>query len=113
MPAFDIESVLADLRRQHGDTAGVEVKSARGGLPSTVGESLCALANHPGGGLLLLGLDEQAGFAPVGLTGLQTLKQGIASKASVLPGVWGSLMGKALMISASLAPHPCYGRTDH
>ena len=81
MPAFDIESVLADLRRQHGDTAGVEVKSARGGLPSTVGESLCALANHPGGGLLLLGLDEQAGFAPVGLTGLQTLKQGIASKA--------------------------------
>ncbi len=81
MPDLDMDSLLDDLRSQGGDTSNVEVKSARGGLPSSIGESLCALANHPGGGLLVLGLDEQAGFAPVGLTDLQTLKQGVASKA--------------------------------
>ena len=81
MNDLEFDSVLADLRAQGGDTTAVEVKSARGGLPSTTGESLCALANHPGGGLLLLGLDERVGFAPVGLTDLQVLKQGVASKA--------------------------------
>ncbi len=74
MPEIDLDGLIAELRAGQGDTAAVEVKSARGGLPGTVGQSLCALANHPGGGLLLLGLDEQAGFAPVGLTGLQALK---------------------------------------
>ncbi|MDQ1249220.1 MAG: ATP-dependent helicase RecG [Actinomycetota bacterium] len=78
---LNLEALLADLRTQQGDTAAVEVKSARGGLPATTGESLCALANYPGGGLLLLGLDERAGFAPVGISDLQALKQGIASKA--------------------------------
>lgn len=81
MPELDLETVLAELRGQGGDTAAIEVKSARGGLPSTTGESLCALSNHPGGGLLLLGLDERANFAPVDLTNLQALKQGVASKA--------------------------------
>lgn len=81
MPDLDLEALLAELRELDGDSTALEVKSALGGLPSTTGETLCALANHPGGGVLLLGLDELAGFVPVGLTGVQALKQGVASKA--------------------------------
>ncbi len=60
VPDLDLEALLAELRELDGDSAA-QVKSALGGLPSTTGETLCALANHPGGGVLLLGLDEPAG----------------------------------------------------
>jgi len=39
------------------------------------------LANLPGGGTIILGLDERAGFRPVSLTDPQVLKQGLAAKA--------------------------------
>ncbi len=59
----------------------MEVKSAAAGLPSSLTSSLSALANHPGGGLVVLGLDEKAGFVPVPLGDPQVLKQGLAAKS--------------------------------
>ena len=55
---------MDDLRAEGGDTASVEVKTAAGGLPSAIDRSLCALANLPGGGIIILGLDERTGFGP-------------------------------------------------
>lgn len=78
---ISIEGLIASLRECGGDNVAVEVKSAAGGLPDSVAASLCALANLPGGGVLVLGLDERAGFRPSGLTDPQRLKQGLASKA--------------------------------
>ena len=40
----------------------IEVKSAAGGLPKSLTSTLSALANDPGGGTIILGLDEAAGF---------------------------------------------------
>lgn len=79
-----IDEVVAELRAHGGDSMAVEVKSAAGGLPSSLRESMSALANLPGGGLLILGLDEAAGFAPVQLANRQALKQGLASQAGEL-----------------------------
>ncbi len=73
--------MIAELRVAGGDTTEVEVKSAAGGLPASLTATLSALANQPGGGTIILGLDEQAGFGPVGLADPQTLKQGLAAKA--------------------------------
>jgi ATP-dependent DNA helicase RecG len=42
---------------------------------------MSALANLPGGGTIILGLDERNGFRPVRLSDPQTLKQGLAAKA--------------------------------
>jgi ATP-dependent DNA helicase RecG len=39
------------------------------------------LANLPGGGLVILGLDERLDFAPVVLGDIQALKQGLVGKA--------------------------------
>jgi len=57
------------------------VKAAAGGLPESLTPSLSALANLPGGGTIILGLDEKAGFTPVDLGSAQQLKQGLASKS--------------------------------
>ncbi|WP_261575466.1 ATP-binding protein [Frankia gtarii] len=72
--------MIASLRAAGGDTTEVEVKSA-GGLPASLTAILSALANQPGGGTVILGPDEQAGFRPVGLGDPQTLKQDLAAKA--------------------------------
>lgn len=69
------------LRETGGGTSSIEVKAAAGGLPESLTSTLSALANLPGGGLIVLGLDERTGFSPVSLSDPQSLKQALASKA--------------------------------
>lgn len=56
-----------------------EVRSR--GLPQSLTSTLSALANLPGGGTIILGLDERSGFRPVLHSNPQDLKQGLALKA--------------------------------
>lgn len=81
-----LQELMFDLRDRQGDLTDVEVKSAAGGLPS-LGSTICAFANMPEGGTIILGLDESAGFIPVGLNDMAELEQGIAAQArtSVTP----------------------------
>ena len=55
----DLPTVVADLRRAGGDVTSIEVKAAAGGLPESLTSTLSALANLPGGGIIILGLDER------------------------------------------------------
>lgn len=75
----ELESVVRRLRSQGGDTVDIEAKSAVGGLPDSLTSSLSALANLPGGGLVVLGLDERLNFAAVPLGDVVALKQALAS----------------------------------
>lgn len=77
---IDISELVRVLRRGGSDLPSVEVKSAAGGLPQTIERSICALANLPGGGTIILGLDERDGFQPVKLDRINDLKAGLASK---------------------------------
>ena len=77
----DLSALVAELRATGGDNTSIEVKAAAGGLPDSLASTLCALANMPGGGTVILGLDERTGFHPVSLGDPQKLKQGLASKA--------------------------------
>jgi ATP-dependent DNA helicase RecG len=78
---FDLSELILVLRSEGGDLPGVEVKAAGGGLPESIIPTLCSFANRPGGGTIVLGLDEAAGFAPVGLTKIRAMKEALASKA--------------------------------
>lgn len=78
-----LSALLAELRERGTDLPEVEVKSAAGGVP-TLSETLCAFGNMPNGGTIILGLDERAGFTPVGLSGAAELEQAIASQARQL-----------------------------
>jgi ATP-dependent DNA helicase RecG len=78
---LDLAALLDRLREEGGDLPGVEVKSAAGGLPVSLITSLCAFANRPGGGVVVLGLDEATGFHPVELGERSKLKRALADKA--------------------------------
>lgn len=74
------QELIAELRRRQGDANDVEVKAAAGGCP-TLGSTICAFANMPEGGTIILGLDEAAGFTPVGLSDIAGLEQAVAAQA--------------------------------
>ena len=76
-----IEHVVAKLRKDGGDWTEVEVKRAASGFPESIMPSLSALSNLPGGGLVILGLDEENGFVPAKLDDPQKLKQSLGHRA--------------------------------
>lgn len=78
---LDLPSLVARLRRDRTDSPSIEVKSAVGGMPSDLEKTICAFANLPGGGIIVLGLDERSGFMPVPLSRPNELKSGLASIA--------------------------------
>ena len=59
-----VDEVIPRLRIAGTDLADIEVKKAVGGQPKSLPETISAFANG-GGGLIILGLDEENGFVPV------------------------------------------------
>lgn len=64
MTPSELSEAVAALRRVDSEVIDIEAKSAAGGLPKSVRASVSAFANTSGG-VVLLGIDEQAGFAAV------------------------------------------------
>ena len=77
----ELATIVEDLRVEGSDVADVEVKRASGGLPESLASTMSAFANTPGGGTILLGLDEHDGFRSVGVQDPATAQAGIAGKA--------------------------------
>lgn len=59
-------SLAEKIQRIRTELPNVEVKSAKGGCPK-VFDSLSSLANQSGGGVILFGLEERAGFEACGV----------------------------------------------
>jgi ATP-dependent DNA helicase RecG len=78
---LDLNELVVDLRRIGSDPPSIEVKSAAGGYPASLDESLCALANLPGGGIVILGFDETTGFRVTNLSNAADLAQILAAHA--------------------------------
>nr|WP_029146230.1 ATP-binding protein [Microbacterium luticocti] len=57
--------LVAALRKFGAEVVGVEAKKAGMGLPKSVVETLSAFSNTPGGGTIILGLDESTNFTAV------------------------------------------------
>ncbi len=59
---------LADkICRQQSETQTVEVKAAHQGCPTRLYDTLSSFSNQDRGGVILFGIDEDSGFAPVGV----------------------------------------------
>ena len=78
---MDLTRVLATLRTQGSDTQEYEAKAAHGGLPESIASTLSAFANTPGGGTLLLGIDEAAGFQITGVYDAVECQQAVVNIA--------------------------------
>lgn len=75
----ELVEIIELLRRRGTDVDYVEAKSARHALPKRLWETLSAFANLPGGGVLVLGLDENQEFATVGVANAGKVQADLAS----------------------------------
>lgn len=75
---MDIVDLIPTLRVEGDDGATVEAKRASTGWPD-VAETLSAFANTPGGGVILFGLDEAAGFAASGVYDAVACRKALAT----------------------------------
>jgi len=82
MDQVSILRLIAELRRRHGELDGVEAKAAHTGTPADLFKPLSAFANRPGGGVLLFGLDEDAGFKVVGVGNPRKLQEDLSGQAA-------------------------------
>lgn len=84
------EELVAALRKFGAEATAIEAKRAETELPKSVLETLSAFSNTPGGGTVILGLDEGAGFAAVGVTDARKIMADLASWARdrVVPPLW-------------------------
>ncbi|TXR55092.1 transcriptional regulator [Quadrisphaera setariae] len=73
--------MVAAMRAEGNDLADVEAKRALDGFPDSIAETLSAFSNTPGGGLLVLGLDERSGFSSVGVYDHVRAQAALASAA--------------------------------
>ncbi|HWO62829.1 MAG TPA: ATP-binding protein [Umezawaea sp.] len=80
MDVSNLGSLIDRLRRIGGEPSEVEAKSAAGGLPKNIAETLSAFANT-NGGIVVLGVDESNGFALVDLSNPAQLRDNLASLA--------------------------------
>lgn len=79
MTTEELTELLALLRETQADTASVEAKRAETALPKRIWETLSAFANTPGGGVLLLGIDEATGFTATGVRDAGKMQVDLAS----------------------------------
>lgn len=76
-----LDSVLAEMRIHRGDTTDVEAKRAARGLPGSIGTTICAFANMPAGGLVVLGVNEAGDFSINGVNDPAAIEASVASIA--------------------------------
>ncbi|MGH3273661.1 MAG: ATP-binding protein [Streptosporangiaceae bacterium] len=78
----ELAEIVDNLRAIGTDIADVEVKKAQGGLPRSLRETLSAFSNTCGG-VIVLGLDEEHGFAVAGSPDLAKLAADLGSMCSL------------------------------
>jgi len=82
MQPEELRRLVTEVQQRRMEPDAVEVKSANHPRETPkVTDSLSALANRPGGGVILFGLDERQGFKVVGVGNLQKAQTDVADWA--------------------------------
>ncbi|MCL2482145.1 MAG: putative DNA binding domain-containing protein [Propionibacteriaceae bacterium] len=116
-----VNEAMSRIRAAGTDLLDVEVKKAAGGPPKSLPETVSAFANTDGG-LLILGIDEKAGFIPVGvdpkplavaLAGAchDAVEPSIRAEIDIVD-VDGVTVAAAFVPALSSAHRPCYVRAQ-
>jgi ATP-dependent DNA helicase RecG len=114
----DLAGIITRLRETGAELEDVEVKRASGGVPESLPSTLSAFANSRGG-VIILGLDEQSGFAAVGVADAPAMRDAVAglarerltpalSPSIEIAGFEGARLVVAEVEALPLAQRPCY-----
>lgn len=115
---MELAEIVAGLRAVGIEFEDVEVKRAAGGVPQNLAETMSAFANARGG-IIILGLDEKAGFAAVGVPDPAAARDEVAgiARGKLTPALAPSIEivpfeGTALLVvevgALPLSQRPCY-----
>jgi ATP-dependent DNA helicase RecG len=74
MTPAELRKLVEEIKQRQSELDDVEVKTAEGGTPKRIYESLSAFANRSGGGVVVFGLDERRDFEVVGVGDFQRLQ---------------------------------------
>jgi len=123
MDHVSILRLIAELRRRHGELDGVEAKAAHSGTPADLFKPLSAFANRAGGGILLFGLDEDAGFKVVGVGNPRRLQEDLSGLAAQMEPplrpsfsveeIEGGTVVAVEVPEVAYDQKPCYHRPHH
>jgi len=123
MDRSEILRHISDLRRRHGELEGVEAKAAHTGTPADLYKPLSAFANRSGGGVLLFGLDEDAGFKVVGVGNPRKLQEDLSGLAAQMEPplrpsfsveeIEGGTVVVVEIPEVAYDQKPCYHRPHH
>ncbi len=82
MTSIELEKLIIEVQKKGMEVDAVEVKTAgHSSKTPKLYDSLSAFANRPGGGIILLGLDERLGFDVVGVGNPQQIQEDVSSWA--------------------------------
>jgi ATP-dependent DNA helicase RecG len=123
MDLSEILRLITELRRRHGELEGVEAKAAHTGTPADLFKPLSAFANRAGGGILLFGLDEDAGFKVVGVGNPRKLQEDLSGLAAQMEPplrpsfsveeIEGETLVAVEVPEVAYDQKPCYHRPHH
>lgn len=78
MTREELQQLITEVQLSQCELADIEVKSAHGGTPQRLYESISAFANRTEGGVILFGLDESRNFEIVGVGNAHRLQEEIS-----------------------------------
>ena len=88
MQASELQSLTTRIQALQCELQTVEVKSAHGGCPTRLFDTLSSFSNQDGGGVIVFGLDEKNSFALVGVYDAQDLQKQVTEQCKqMVPAV--------------------------
>ena len=76
-----LKALLLSIETMKAETSTLEVKSAHAGCPQKLYDTLSSFSNQDDGGIIVFGLDEEQGFAPVGVYDAHDLQKKVKAQA--------------------------------
>ena len=76
----NLQELVREIVRRKAEAQNIEVKSAHRGCPRRLYDTLSSFSNQDEGGVIVFGLDEAEGFAPVGVYDLQDLQKKVTEQ---------------------------------
>ena len=78
----ELRALAEEICRLKCEQQTVEVKAARGGCPKRLYDTLSAFSNQNAGGVIVFGIDEEAGFEPCGVYDAQDLQRKVTEQCN-------------------------------
>ncbi len=114
----ELTSLVKKVCRQKSEGQSIELKAAHKGTPKRLYDTLSSFSNQDKGGIILFGIDEDEGYAPVGVYDPQDLQKKVTEQCNqmeppvralfTLTEVDGAEICSAEIPGLDLSERPCY-----